>query len=341
MFLFTTPAEPRASAPATPVVEAIRQGAERTGTSFEYLLGTAQRESALDPAAKAPTSSATGLFQFIEQTWLGLMKQEGGKLGMPDLSAAITARGDGTYAVPDGAARDAILKMREDPRLASVMAGTLTQQNREALAGVTGREPTAGELYMAHLLGPRGASDLVRAARQNPDRPMAYEMPEAAAANRSIFFDRSGKARSAGELYASLSIAPAGIASAASTSAPRTVTATGQAAVTRTGDGPPMLGLFRNDVRTGPISDAVAKLWKVNRAAADPKATALSFFPRSGPGEADPVGTAVAAHSEAAASTAPAAASASVPLPPPRPRSLRGAAPTRTERLAATGLPPS
>jgi len=102
MFLFTTPAEPRASAPATPVVDAIRQGAEQTGTDFEYLLSTAKRESALDPTAKAPTSSATGLFQFIEQTWLGLMKTEGGKLGLSDLSAgqvALSARRRGWPAV--------------------------------------------------------------------------------------------------------------------------------------------------------------------------------------------------------------------------------------------------
>jgi uncharacterized protein (DUF2336 family) len=258
MFLFTTPAEPRASAPATPVVDAIRQGAEQTGTDFEYLLSTAKRESALDPTAKAPTSSATGLFQFIEQTWLGLMKTEGAKLGLSDLSAAITARGDGTYAVGDGAARDAILKLREEPRLASMMAGTLTQQNRDALLPVTGREPTGGELYMAHLLGARGASDLIRAAKESPDRAVASDMPEAAAANRSIFFDRTGKARSASELYAALSTgAPAAVtASPAAPAAPRTITATGQPAVTRTGDGPPMLGLFRNEARTGPVSDA-------------------------------------------------------------------------------------
>jgi hypothetical protein len=338
MFLFTTPAEPRASAPATPVVDAIRQGAEQTGTSFEYLLSTAQRESSLDPAAKAPTSSATGLFQFIEQTWLGLMKTEGSKLGLTDLSSAITARGDGTYAVGDSSSREAILKLREDPRLASMMAGALTQQNRDTLAAATGREPTGGELYMAHLLGARGATDLIRSASQNPDRPVAYDMPEAAAANRSIFFDKTGKARTASELYAALSTAAPSAVAGAAPSAPRTVTATGQPAVTRTGEGPPLLGMFRNDVRTGPVSDAVAKLWRVNRTNAEARSPAISYFPKAEGAQA-----VARAEPEATSSVAGLPASlptpANVPLPPPRPRDVaRPAAPVRPERLATTGL---
>ena len=339
MFLFTTPAEPRASAPATPVVDAIRQGAEQTGTSFEYLLSTAQRESALDPAAKAPTSSATGLFQFIEQTWLGLMKTEGAKLGLSDLSSAISARGDGSYAVPDSGTREAILKLREDPRLSSMMAGVLTQQNRESLAGVTGREPTSGELYMAHLLGPRGAADLIRTAAQNPERPVAHDMPEAAAANRSIFFDRSGRARSAAELYAALgSVGQTAAPTGGAPAAPRTITATGQPAMTRTGEGPPLLGMFRNDTRTGPVSDAVAKLWRVNRTNADQKGPAIAFFPRAEGSESAALRDLETTPTVESAAALP--MSGNVPLPPPRPLDLaRLANSVRAERLATTGLP--
>ncbi|MDB5559772.1 MAG: hypothetical protein JWQ36_2706 [Enterovirga sp.] len=341
MFLFTTPAEPRASAPATPVVDAIRQGAEQTGSSFEYLLATAQRESALDPSAKAPTSSATGLFQFIEQTWLGLMKTEGAKLGLSDLSASISARGEGGYAVADSGAREAILKLREDPRLASMMAGALTQQNREALAAATGREPTGGELYMAHLLGARGAADLIRSASQTPDRPVAADMPEAAAANRPIFFDRSGKPRSAAELYAALSnVAPA---ATAAPSAPRTVTATGPVALTRTGEGPSLHGMFRNDNRTGPVSDAVAKLWRVNRSTAEQKGPGIAYFPKADGGEAAVPREAESAPAASAgiapASIAPAPI-ANVPLPPPRPRAaVLPASALNPQRVATTGLP--
>src|SRR5919112_5344310 len=111
MFLFTTPPI-RETAPTTPVVDAIRQGAEKTGVRFDYLLATAQKESALDPSAKARTSSASGLFQFIEQTWLGLVKSDGAKLGLGQYVSAIITRSDGTHVVNDPTARQAILNLR-------------------------------------------------------------------------------------------------------------------------------------------------------------------------------------------------------------------------------------
>ncbi|MDB5512087.1 MAG: hypothetical protein JWR08_1570, partial [Enterovirga sp.] len=319
MFLFTTPAAAPvpSGAPQGNVVESIRRGAEQTGTDFGYLLGTAQRESSLNPVAKAPTSSATGLFQFIEQTWLGLVKSQGGKLGLSDLAASISARGDGGYAVSDPETKQAILKLRENPDLSSIMAGTLTHQNRESLAGTTGREPTSGELYMAHLLGPRGAADLIRSASQAPDRTAAADLPEAAAANRAIFFDRQGRARSAAEVYASLSAAPVTSAAVSSAAAQPAVPST--PTLPRT-SGPALYGLFQTGDRKGPVSDAVAKLWRVNNATVDARQRpALAFFPREdGERDTTPAEEPAAAADVAVAEAPPAAtAGASVPLPPP------------------------
>ena len=59
------------------VAGAIRNAAQSTGASFEYLLTTARIESNLNPAAQATTSSAKGLYQFIDQTWLATLKQAG------------------------------------------------------------------------------------------------------------------------------------------------------------------------------------------------------------------------------------------------------------------------
>ena len=63
------------------VTGAIKQAASATGASFQYLLATAKMESDFNPSAGAPTSSARGLYQFIEQTWLATVKQAGGQLG--------------------------------------------------------------------------------------------------------------------------------------------------------------------------------------------------------------------------------------------------------------------
>src|ERR1041384_1771673 len=66
---------------ASRVTGAIRDAARVSGAGFEYLLNTAVRESNLDPNAKSPNSSATGLFQFLDQTWLATLKASGPSLG--------------------------------------------------------------------------------------------------------------------------------------------------------------------------------------------------------------------------------------------------------------------
>ncbi len=100
------------SQPAPQVTSAIRQAAQTTGTSFDYLIATAQLESGLNPAAQAPTSSAGGLFQSIDQTWLSIVKAVGPALGFGAYAQAIQQGADGRYQVTDPAARDAILNLR-------------------------------------------------------------------------------------------------------------------------------------------------------------------------------------------------------------------------------------
>src|ERR1041384_1332268 len=82
---------------ATRVTGAIRDAARATGAGFDYLLNTAIRESNLNPNAKAKSSSATGLFQFIDQTWLSTIKQWGGSLGYGKYADAISKTADGRY----------------------------------------------------------------------------------------------------------------------------------------------------------------------------------------------------------------------------------------------------
>ena len=264
MFLFTTP-QSREAQPANPVVSAIRQGAERTGAGFDYLLKTAQRESSLEPDAKAKTSSATGLFQFIEQTWLAMVKQEGPKQGLSQYADAITESG-GRLSVSDPAAREKILQLRNDPQVAAVMAGALTQKNRDQLAGSLGRQPQAGELYMAHVLGARGASDLIRTAASDPSRVAARDFPEAAAANRGIFYDKAGRARSVQEVYGVLAASHASTQVAAKV-APNAQAGQGDipvaeiAAALRPERAKGLVGLFSTGGSRDPVSKAVANLW--------------------------------------------------------------------------------
>jgi hypothetical protein len=204
------------------IAGAIKQAANTTGTSFEYLLSTAKMESNFNPTASASTSSARGLYQFIDQTWLGTVKEAGAQLGYGKYADAITKSPSGSYSVSDPAARTAIMKLRDDPAASSSMAAVLTQSNSFKLTGKIGRRPTDGELYMAHFMGVGGAAKLISNAEDNPQASGARLFPNAAAANRSIFFDRSGRARSVSEVY---SVLTSRYASAANSPATRTAMA--------------------------------------------------------------------------------------------------------------------
>jgi hypothetical protein len=199
------------------IAGAIKQAASATGTSFEYLLTTAKMESDFNPTAGASTSSAHGLFQFIDQTWLGTVKEAGAQLGYGKSADAISKSSSGSYSVSDPQARTAILKLRDDPAAASSMAAVLTQSNSFKLTGKIGRRPTDGELYMAHFMGVGGAAKLITNAEDNPQASAARLFPNAAAANRSIFYDRSGQARTVSQVYSVLTSRYAGAASSQAT----------------------------------------------------------------------------------------------------------------------------
>ncbi|MGA2057540.1 MAG: transglycosylase SLT domain-containing protein [Bradyrhizobium sp.] len=200
------------------VAGAIKQAASSSGTSFQYLLTTAKMESDFNPTAGASTSSAHGLFQFIDQTWLTTVKEAGAQFGYGNYADMITKSSDGSYSVADLDARKAIMKLRDDPSVASDMAAALTQSNSFQLTGMIGRRPSDSELYMAHFMGVGGAAKLIGNAEDNGQASAARLFPNAAAANRSIFYDRStGRARTVSEVYSVLQQRYASAASAPAT----------------------------------------------------------------------------------------------------------------------------
>lgn len=186
------------------VTTALKRASRSTGTAFDYLFRTAMRESSMNPKAKARTSSAAGLFQFIESTWLQTVKESGAKHGLKKYADQITKTRDGRYVVSDPAARKKILSLRFDPRTAAVMAGALTERNGDILENRIGRDATEPELYMAHFMGARGAGRLIELTESSPDARADRFFPKEARANKPIFYKRGGRPRTIREVYAQL-----------------------------------------------------------------------------------------------------------------------------------------
>lgn len=191
-------ASPVSNIPA-PIAYAIDRAGQRNGVDFDYLLQTAIRESSLNPNARASTSSATGLFQFIESTWFEVMKDEGPRLGYQDFADNIEEQ-NGEFFVRNPMIRQQILDLRKDPEIAADMAAAFTRRNGEYLAQKFGRIPSPGELYIAHFLGPRGAERFFDAGLQQPNAIAAQLFPRPAEANRAIFYD-NGRPRTVREVY--------------------------------------------------------------------------------------------------------------------------------------------
>ncbi len=182
---------------AAAVVAAIRSAAARTGVDFAYLLGQARVESGLDPAARAATSSARGLYQFTSGTWLETVRRHGADHGLGWAADALASGAAGAGS----AVRATILSLRDNAAAAAAMAAEFAHDNGAVLEARLGRAASATDLYMAHFLGRAGATKFLAALAAAPESPAADFAPAAAAANRAVFYTRGGAPRSLAEVY--------------------------------------------------------------------------------------------------------------------------------------------
>ncbi|HWY63359.1 MAG TPA: hypothetical protein VNW15_15765, partial [Rhizomicrobium sp.] len=93
------------------------------------------------------------------------------------------------------------LELRKNPQVSALMAGEYTKASAATMQATLGRPVWGGELYAAHFLGPDAACKLIRAKEATPDASAAAMLPNAAGANKSVFFHADGSAKSVREVY--------------------------------------------------------------------------------------------------------------------------------------------
>jgi len=169
-------------------VQTIVKAAQAVETDPVLLMAVADKESSFITAVQAKTSSATGLYQFIERTWLGVIRDFGPKYGYAQDAALIVPDGNDRPSVQDQSERARILDMRRDPYLSALMAGEMLKRDAARIALKIGRELTLGEVYLAHFLGADDAEDFLSQVVDKPTSAAATLLPGPARANRSIFF---------------------------------------------------------------------------------------------------------------------------------------------------------
>jgi soluble lytic murein transglycosylase-like protein len=184
------------------LVETILKASYKTGIDPIYMMTLADVESSLSPVAKAPTSSAEGLFQFIDRTWLEILYMHGAEHGFGAAAAAIRMVDD--EPVVSDRDRSWILGLKRDPYLSALMAGELIRDIRRELQAQGERELSEAELYLAHFFGASSAVRFLAALDETPDQSAAKLFPKAAKANLGLFTEKNGRKRrsiTVAELY--------------------------------------------------------------------------------------------------------------------------------------------
>lgn len=153
------------------VKDTLDKVSQQTGVDSDLLHGIAKVESSMNPNAKAPTSTASGLMQITQPTWKALVMKYGKQygFGMQDIM---------------------------NPQANATAGALLASDNAQKLSDKLGREPDNAELYMAHFLGANKAVKLLNAS---PRDIAAQVLPSEAYANKSVFYYADGKPR---DIYA-------------------------------------------------------------------------------------------------------------------------------------------
>lgn len=148
----------------------IAEASKLTGVDPSILANIASQESGGRANAKNPNSSASGLFQFTDGTWLETIKKYGAQAGVN----------------VQGMSSQQLLALKSDQRLSAIMGAFYIRDGQRATGATTG-----GGMYLAHLLGPGGAKAVLSA---NPNTPLRSLVSADAYKSNAALFNKTGTA---------------------------------------------------------------------------------------------------------------------------------------------------
>ncbi|MEN0074703.1 MAG: transglycosylase SLT domain-containing protein, partial [Paracraurococcus sp.] len=177
------------------VVSALDRAVRSTGVEPTLLAALAWQESRFDPQARNGRSTARGLMQFTESTWLQAVRDHGAQHGLAyEASMLTTDAATGSISVRKPKLRARILELRNNPRYAAALAAQEISRARAALELALMRPVGPADLYLVHLLGPAGAQRFLTALDRTPNRPAVQVVgADSVALNRELFADRESK----------------------------------------------------------------------------------------------------------------------------------------------------
>ena len=191
------------------LIDILLEVSEKTETDFELLALKAMLESDLGRNTTNPSSTARGVFQYIETTWLTLMARYGERIGHKDYAESVKFDAITKEPYVDRLSRYSraeILKLRFDTRVAALIkAHQMKEETPLMEIFKDSKKLSATDHYIAHMMGLGMAKDFYALKNQESDKILTHSgnplFREAAILNPAFFYDEKGAALTAPQAY--------------------------------------------------------------------------------------------------------------------------------------------
>ncbi len=186
---------------------AVRHASKVAGVDFGYMMQLANAESGFDAGISASTSSATGLFQFIDKSWLTTLYKTGGKYGLTDIANNIIVQRNHEGVITAANIKNPFIEkyvigLKTDPRVMALMGAEFARENLDNLqAALPSRNITRTDQYLAHFLGDGQAVEFIVKLNREPAAAAKTIFPKAAVANKGVFYKHGRVPRTLMEVY--------------------------------------------------------------------------------------------------------------------------------------------